>query len=152
MISRMSHTQAFVLDQESAKAFYTEKLGFEVRFDISMGEELEGAGAGFRWLTVGPKDQPDLQIILSSCDMGRAPEAAAQLRTLVAGGSLAVGVMQTDDCRLTYKELLEKGVTFLSEPEERPYGIEAMLRDDSGNMISLVQPLAFDPDSLSSST
>lgn len=73
MISRMSHTSVFVLDQDSAKAFYTQQLGFEERFDITMGEEFEGAGAGFRWLTVGPKDQPDLQIILSSCDMGRPP-------------------------------------------------------------------------------
>jgi predicted enzyme related to lactoylglutathione lyase len=152
MINRMSHTNVFVLDQESAKAFYTEKLGFEVRFDISMGEEFEGSGAGFRWLTVGPKDQPDLQIILSSCDMGRGPEAAAQLRELVAGGSMAIGVLQTDDCRRSYKELLEKGVTSLSEPEERPYGIEATLRDDSGNMISLVQPFEFDPDAMSSPT
>ena len=93
MIIGMSHTSVFVLDQDSAKAFYTEKLGFEVRSDITMGEEFEGAGAGFRWLTVGPKDQPDLQIILSSCDMGRSPEAAAQLRDLVAGGSMGVGVM-----------------------------------------------------------
>ena len=109
MITRMSHTSVFVLDQDSAKAFYTEKLGFEERFDITMGEEFEGAGAGFRWLTVGPKDQPDLQIILSSCDMGRSPEAAAQLRELVAGGSMGVGVMTTDDCRQTYEELLAEG-------------------------------------------
>jgi len=151
MIHRMSHTSVFVLDQDSAKAFYTERLGFEVRLDVSMGEEFEGSGAGFRWLTVGPTEQPDLQIILSSCDMGRSPEAAAQLRALVASGSMGIGVLQTDDCRRTYKELSEKGVTFLSEPEERPYGIEATLRDDSGNMISLVQPLDFDPDSLASS-
>jgi catechol 2,3-dioxygenase-like lactoylglutathione lyase family enzyme len=144
MISRMSHTSIFVLDQDSAKAFYTETLGFEERFDISMGEEFEGAGAGFRWLTVGPKDQPDLQIILSSCDMGRSPEAAAQLRALVASGTMGIGVMQTDDCHRTYEELVAKGVTFLSEPAERPYGIEATLRDDSGNMMSLVQPFAFD--------
>ena len=109
MISHMSHTNVFVFDQESAKAFYTEKLGFELRFDITMGEEFEGAGAGFRWLTVGPKDQPDLQIILASCDMGRAPEAAAQLRALVASGSMGVGVMATDDCHQTYKELLGQG-------------------------------------------
>jgi catechol 2,3-dioxygenase-like lactoylglutathione lyase family enzyme len=140
----MSHTSIFVLDQDSAKAFYTEKLGFEVRFDITMGEEFEGAGAGFRWLTVGPKDQPDLQIILSSCDMGRAPEAAAQLRDLVAAGSMGVGVMATDDCQRTYEELSAKGVIFLSEPAVRPYGIETTLRDDSGNMMSLVQPAAFD--------
>jgi catechol 2,3-dioxygenase-like lactoylglutathione lyase family enzyme len=146
MISTMSHTSIFVLDQDSAKAFYTETLGFEVRFDITMGEEFEGAGAGFRWLTVGPKDQPDLQIILSSCDMGRSPEAAAQLRALVASGAIGIGVMQTDDCRRTYEELVGKGVIFLSEPAERPYGIEATLRDDSGNMMSLVQPFAFEED------
>ena len=99
MISQLSHTSVFVLDQDSAKAFYTEKLGFEVRFDITMGEEFEGAGAGFRWLTVGPKDQPDLQLILSSCDMGRTPEAAEQLRALVASGGMGVGVMATDDCQ-----------------------------------------------------
>jgi catechol 2,3-dioxygenase-like lactoylglutathione lyase family enzyme len=144
MITGMSLTSVFVLDQDSAKAFYTEKLGFEERFDIIMGEEFEGAGAGFRWLTVGPRDQPDLQIILSSCDMGRSPEAAAQLRALVAGGSVGIGVMTTDDCRRTYEELVAKGVTFLAEPTERPYGIEATLRDDSGNMMSLVQPFAFD--------
>ncbi len=144
MINRMSHTSVFVLDQPPAKVFYTESLGFEERFDISMGEEFEGTGAGFRWLTVGPKDQPDLQIILSSCDMGRSAEAAAQLRALAAGGAMGIGVMQTDDCHRTYKELLAKGVTFLSEPAERPYGIEATLRDDSGNMMSLVQPFAFE--------
>jgi catechol 2,3-dioxygenase-like lactoylglutathione lyase family enzyme len=143
MITHMSHTSIFVLDQDSAKAFYTEKLGFELRSDITMGEEFEGAGAGFRWLTVGPKDQPELQIILSSCDMGRSPEAAAQIRDLVAGGSMGVGVMATDDCRQTYAALVAKGVTFLSEPAERPYGIEAVLRDDSGNMVSLVQPFGF---------
>src|ERR1700759_1402870 len=140
MITRMSHTSIFVLDQESAKAFYTGKLGFEGRVDISMGDEFEGAGAGFRWLTVGPKDQPDLEIILSSCDMGRSPEAAAQLRDLVAGGAMGVGVMTTDDWQRTYEQFLAKGVTFLAEPAERPYGIEATLRDDSGNMMSLVQP------------
>lgn len=143
MIRQMSHTNVFVLDQDSAKAFYTEKLGFEARFDISMGEEFEGAGQGFRWLTVSPKEQPDLQIVLASCDMGRTPEQAEQLRALVAGGGMGPGVMTTDDCRRTYEELSAKGVTFLSEPAERPYGIEAMMRDDSGNLISLTQPFDF---------
>jgi predicted enzyme related to lactoylglutathione lyase len=146
MIRQMSHTNIFVLDQDSAKAFYTEKLGFEARFDMSMGEEFEGAGQGFRWLTVSPKEQPDLQIVLSSCDMGRSPEQAEQLRALVASGAMGAGVMTTDDCHQTYKELSAKGVNFLSEPTERPYGIEAMMRDDSGNMISLTQPFAFDPE------
>jgi catechol 2,3-dioxygenase-like lactoylglutathione lyase family enzyme len=139
MITRMSHTSVFVLDQDSAKAFYTEKLGFEVRTDVTMGEGFEGAGAGFRWLTVGAKDQPDLELILSSCSMGRGPEEAEQLRTLVAAGAMGVGVLATDDCRRTFEELSAKGVTFLAEPSERPYGIEATLRDDSGNLISLTQ-------------
>jgi predicted enzyme related to lactoylglutathione lyase len=146
MIRQVSHTSIFVLDQNSAKAFYTEKLGFECRFDISMGEEFEGVGQGFRWLTVSPKEQADLQIILSSCDMGRSPEQGEQLRALVASGAMGAGVMTTDDCHQTYKELSAKGVTFLSEPTERPYGIEAVIRDDSGNMISLTQPFAFDPE------
>jgi catechol 2,3-dioxygenase-like lactoylglutathione lyase family enzyme len=144
MISNLSHANVFVLDQDSAKAFYTEKLGFELRFDIPIGEDFEGAGAGFRWLTVAAKDQPDLQIILASCDMGRSPEQADQLRALVAGGGMGVGVMRTKDCHRSYKELSAKGVTFLSEPAERPYGIEAVLRDDSGNLISLTQPFAFE--------
>ena len=143
MIRQMSHTTIYVLDQDSAKAFYTEKLGFEARFDISIDEVMEGAGQGFRWLTVSPKEQPDLQIVLASCGMGRSPEQAEQLRALVAGGGIGAGVMSTDDCQQTYKELSAKGVTFLSEPTERPYGIEAMMRDDSGNMISLTQPFAF---------
>jgi catechol 2,3-dioxygenase-like lactoylglutathione lyase family enzyme len=142
MITRLSHTSVFVLDQDSAKAFYTEKLGFELRMDFSMGEEFEGAGASFRWLTVGAKGQPDLELILSSCTMGRSPEAAEQLRALVASGAMGVGVLATDDCQRDYEELSAKGVTFLSPPAERPYGIEATLRDDSGNMISLTQPFA----------
>jgi catechol 2,3-dioxygenase-like lactoylglutathione lyase family enzyme len=143
MITHLSHASIFVLDQDSAKAFYTEKLGFEVRADVTMGEEFEGGGAGFRWLTVGPKDQPDLEIILPSCDMGRDPAAADQLRSLVARGVLGVGVLATDDCKQTYEELAANGVTFLSEPAERPYGIEATLRDDSGNLISLTQRFTY---------
>ena len=142
MITGLSHATVFVLDQDEAKAFYTDKLGFDVRADITMGEELEGAGAGFRWLTVGPKDQPDVEMILSDCGMGRDPESAEQLRSLVARGAIGAGVLATDDCRRTFEELSAKGVVFLQEPAERPYGIEAVLRDDSGNMWSLTQPLA----------
>src|SRR5262249_22072109 len=132
MIKRLSHVNVFVLDQDRAKQFYTEKLGFEVRTDVNMD--------GFRWLTVGPKDQPDLNILLAR----PAPpmftdEDAALLSGLVAKGSMAGGVIETDDCRKTYEELKARGVTFLQEPAERPYGIEALLRDDSGNWFSLTQ-------------
>ena len=141
MITGLSHATVFVLDQDKAKDFYTKKLGFEVRNDVTMGDEVEGGGAGFRWLTIGAKGKPELELILSDCGMGRDPEAAEKLRSLVAGGSMGIGVMEADDCRQTFKELSANGVTFLQEPAERPYGIEAVLRDDSGNLISLVQRL-----------
>jgi predicted enzyme related to lactoylglutathione lyase len=137
MITSMSHNSLYVLDQDSAKAFYTEKLGFEVRRDITMGDGSEGAGQGFRWLTVGPPGQPDVEIILADCRNGHDEQTAEQLRALVAKGALNPGVFATDDCHKTFRELSERGVTFLSEPAERPYGIEAVFRDDSGNWFSL---------------
>ena len=139
MIDRMSHVCIYVLDQDRAKQFYTEKLGFEVRSDIAMGGEFEGAGEGFRWLTVGPPERPDEEFILVDCAMGHDPQTASQLRELVAKGALGPGVMATADCQKTYEELSAKGVVFLQEPTKRPYGVEAIFRDDSGNWFSLTQ-------------
>ncbi|MFC5994159.1 VOC family protein [Pseudonocardia hispaniensis] len=139
MIKRMSHACCYVLDQERAKRFYTEKLGFEVRADVALGGESEGGGQGFRWLTVGPPDQPDVEIILADCRMGHDPETAEQIRALVAKGAMGTGVMATDDCQKTYEELSARGVVFTQEPAQRPYGIEAVFRDDSGNWFSLTQ-------------
>ena len=132
MITRLSHASVYVLDQDSAKTFYTEKLGFEVRNDTELG--------GLRWLTVGPKSQPDVEMILAY----PAPpmfdeETGATIRGLVAKGSLGDGVLATDDVHATYEELKAKGVDFIQEPAERPYGIEAIFRDDSGNWFSLTQ-------------
>ena len=132
MITKLSHVNVFVLDQERAKDFYTDKLGFEVRNDATM--------EGMRWLTVGPKSQPDLNILLArpAPPMFSEDDAAA-LRALVAKGAMAGGVIDTDDCRRDYEALKAKGVTFLQEPADRPYGVEALLRDDSGNWFSLTQ-------------
>jgi catechol 2,3-dioxygenase-like lactoylglutathione lyase family enzyme len=132
MIKRLSHVNVFVEDQDRAKAFYTEKLGFEVRSDATMD--------GFRWLTVGPTEQPDLNLLLARPQPPMFSEEDAQaLLRLVAKGVMSAGVIETDDIRTTYEELKGKGVTFLQEPVERPYGIEALLRDDSGNWFSLNQ-------------
>ncbi|HEY3062781.1 MAG TPA: VOC family protein [Chloroflexota bacterium] len=132
MIKRLSHVNVFVLDQDRAKDFYTNKLDFEVRSDA----ELDG----MRWLTVGPKGQPDLNILLARpAPPMFSEEDAALLTSLIAKGSMAGGVIETDDCRATYEQLKARGVTFLQEPAERPYGIEALLRDDSGNWFSLTQ-------------
>ena len=132
MIKRLSHTGVPVLDQDAAKAFYTEKLAFEVRTDATMD--------GFRWLTVGPHDQPDLEFsLLKPGPPMHDEETGAQIRALVAKGAIGGGVWETDDCKATYDELSARGVQFLQEPAERPYGIEAVFRDDSGNWFSLTQ-------------
>ncbi|MCO1653445.1 VOC family protein [Pseudonocardia sp. S2-4] len=145
MIRRMSHTCFYVLDQERAKRFYADKLGFEVRADVRMGDAFEGAGEGFRWLTVSPPDQPDVEIILADAAMGNDEATAAQIRALVAKGAMGTGVLETDDVQKSYEELSARGVVFIQEPEQRPYGVEALLRDDSGNWFSLVQRTAGGP-------
>jgi len=133
MISRLNHVNVFVLDQDRAKAFYTETLGFELRNDAVLD--------GFRWLTVGPAGQKDMSILLAyPAPPMFSPEDAETVRALVAKGTLGGGVVETDDCEKNYVELKAKGVTFLQEPAERPYGIEALFRDDSGNWFSLTQP------------
>lgn len=139
MIRKLSHTCFYVLDQDRAKAFYTDKLGFEVGTDVRMGGEFEGAGEGFRWLTVHPPDQPDVEIILADPRMGNDAETAEQIRVLVAKGAMGTGVMATDDVQKTYEELSARGVVFTQEPATRPYGVEAVFRDDSGNWFSLTQ-------------
>jgi catechol 2,3-dioxygenase-like lactoylglutathione lyase family enzyme len=135
MIARMSHTTIFVLNQQEALEFYTQKLGFEVRMDQTMD-------GGFRWLTVGPKTQPDLEIILMEVTPGPMMDdvTAQQFRTLIEKGKMGAGVFQTSDCRKTYEELKAKGVQFLSPPQDRFYGIEAILKDNSGNWFSMTQP------------
>jgi catechol 2,3-dioxygenase-like lactoylglutathione lyase family enzyme len=136
MIGRLSHITIYVLDQEAALSFYTNKLGFEVRTDQSMGD--------FRWLTVGPKGQPDVELVLYKiAPSPMMDEATAeQLKSMVAKGAMGTGVFATDDCRATHKELSGKGVEFLSTPQDQPYGVEAVFKDNSGNVFSLTQRLA----------
>jgi catechol 2,3-dioxygenase-like lactoylglutathione lyase family enzyme len=132
MIDKLSHTTIWVLDQDEAREFYTEKLGFEVNIDQSMD--------GFRWLTVNAPGQPDHQLILLEPGPPMMDErAAGQVKELLAKGVLGPGVFETRDCESAYAELRERGVSFLSEPVERPYGIEATFRDNSGNWFSMTQ-------------
>jgi predicted enzyme related to lactoylglutathione lyase len=133
MITKHSHSCVYVIDQDRAKAFYTEKLGLEVRDDARMGD--------FRWLTVAPKTQPDACIVLMKIAPGPMlnQEQADQLRGLIEAGVISGGVLETDDCHRDYEELKARGVTFVREPKEMPYGIEALMRDDSGNFYSFTQ-------------
>jgi len=145
MITRLSHTTIYVLDQDEALKFYRDKLGFEVRNDLTMDN-------GFRWLTVGPKTQPDLQIILmivrespkfaadkEEAPIGMGKSQATMMRELLQAGAMGAGVLEVDDCRATYEQLKAKGVEFLAPPTERFYGIEALFKDNSGNWFSMTQ-------------
>ena len=140
MIESLSHVGVWVDDQDEAKAFYTETLGFEVRQDATL-EEF----GGYRWLTVGPPGQPDVNIILSA-PVGPAidPESAKLLIDLVHKGAMGPGIFRTDDCHKTAEELKKRGVEFTQEPDERFYGIDAGFRDPSGNEWRLVQPIEYD--------
>jgi catechol 2,3-dioxygenase-like lactoylglutathione lyase family enzyme len=121
-----------VLDQESAKRFYTEKLGFELRTDATLD--------GFRWLAVGVPGQADVNVVLVEPQPPMFDdETAGQLRAMIAKGAVGPGVFRTDDCRGDYERMKADGVEFLQEPTERPYGLEALFRDDSGNWYSLTQ-------------
>src|SRR5213594_2277184 len=133
---KISTAQLWVHDQDEALAFYTEKLGFEVRSDATLPELGD-----FRWLTVGPAGQPDVAIVLMAIPGPPVMDAetAEQVRSLVAKGFAGTVFLTTDDCRASYEELKGRGVTFSEEPEERPYGIDSGFRDPSGNSIRLTE-------------
>jgi predicted enzyme related to lactoylglutathione lyase len=133
---RIANAQLWVNDQEEALGFYTEKVGLEVRADVTLPEM-----GGFRWLTVGPAAQPDISIVLMAIPGPPMMDAvtAGDLRELMAKGFAGTVFLATDDCRASYEELLSRGVEFTESPEERPYGIDAGFRDPSGNQIRLTQ-------------
>lgn len=135
MITKLSHVTFFVNSQDEAKRFYVDTLGFEVRTDHTMD-------GGFRWLTVGPKSQPELEIVLMEPKAGPMldDEAAQAVRLLLRKGVLGAGVFHVDDCRKTYDELKARGVQFKGAPEERFYGIEAIMSDGVGNWFSMTEP------------
>ena len=135
MITKLSHASIYVNDQDKAYDFYVNKLGFKVNTDVTMDN-------GFRWLTVNPPDQPDLEIILFPVNKtnGFDEEANKALSLLLEKGVLGAGAFHTPECRATYEELKAKGVVFKSEPKEQFYGIEAIITDGCGNWFSMTQP------------
>ncbi|HKD84012.1 MAG TPA: VOC family protein [Terriglobales bacterium] len=146
MIQKMSHSIIHVLDQDVAKEFYVDKLGFEVKVDASLPN-------GFRWLTVAPKGQADLEIILMKVGSGgtfitmkggKWEETDGKdvdvIAALLKKGRFSAGAFRTADCRKTYEELKAKGVEFISEPKDQFYGVEAVFKDPFGNWFSMSQP------------
>ena len=133
---KLSNAQLWVHDQDEALAFYTDKLGWEIRADVTVPEL-----GNFRWLTVGPAAQPDIAITLMAIPGPPMidDESAAQLRGLLAKGFAGTLFLTTDDVHASYAELKARGVEFFEEPEERPYGIDSGFRDPSGNQFRLTQ-------------
>ena len=133
---KISTAQLWVDDQEEALEFYTTKLGMEVRSDVTLPEM-----GNFRWLTVGPANQPDIAIVLMPIPGEPVMDAQTQqqVRDLMSKGFAGTVFLTTDDVRSDYEELRARGVTFTEPPEERPYGIDTGLRDPSGNHLRLTQ-------------
>ena len=136
MVTKLSHTSIYVNDQEKAFDFYVNKLGFKVNTDAKMEN-------GFRWLTVNPPEQPDLEVVLfpaTSEVNGFDQDVRDAMKLLLEKGVMGAGVLETPDVMATYQELKAKGVHFKSEPKEQFYGIECIVTDGCGNWFSMTQP------------
>jgi predicted enzyme related to lactoylglutathione lyase len=133
---KIANAQLWVHDQDEALAFYTEKVGMEVRADVTLPEMGD-----FRWLTVGPPGQEDVSIVLMAIPGPPMfeEETIAQVNAVMAKGVAGTVFLTTDDCRASYEELKGRGVEFVEAPEERPYGVDAGFRDPSGNHLRLTQ-------------
>lgn len=133
---RIATTQLWVHDQDEALAFYTDKIGMEVREDVTVPEM-----GNFRWLTVAPAGQDDIAIVLMAIPGPPMMDDATtdQVRDLMGKGFAGTVFLTTDDCQATYEELKAKGVEFVGEPEKQLYGIDVGFRDPSGNHLRLTQ-------------
>ena len=133
---KIAFAGVWVDDQDEALAFYTEKLGWEVRADVTVPEL-----GNYRWLTVGPVGQPDVSVVLNAVPGPPVMDEATadQLRSLVAKGWAGNVMLTTDDAQASYEELTARGIEFTEAPEERPYGIDSAFRDPSGNQFRLTQ-------------
>jgi catechol 2,3-dioxygenase-like lactoylglutathione lyase family enzyme len=136
MLKNLTHVNVWVHDQDEALAFYTDKLGMELRDDVTVPEM-----GNFRWLTVGVPGQPDVALTLMAVPGPPVFEAdtAEQLKALMAKGAAGGLFFSTDDVQASYEELSSRGVEFQQEPTEQPYGIDAGFRDPSGNQIRMAQ-------------
>jgi catechol 2,3-dioxygenase-like lactoylglutathione lyase family enzyme len=131
MITNVSLVSVYCLDQDSTRDFYVDVLGFEPRTDATLD--------GYRWVTVGHPNQPKLELTLMTPGPPLDDDAADFVRRQLEKGQLGGVGLNVDDCRKTYEELVGKEVTFLQEPTDRPYGVEAVMRDNTGNWLVLVE-------------
>jgi catechol 2,3-dioxygenase-like lactoylglutathione lyase family enzyme len=133
MLTSISCSHVYVLDQDQALDFYVGVLGMQVHTDADLGF--------MRWLTVCVPGEPGRQVLLERPGPPALDEAtAATARDLLTKGAAGGWLMlTTDDARAAYEELKAKGVEFTSEPTEQPYGIDFGLRDPFGNHLRIGQ-------------
>ncbi len=139
MITNVSLMTLYVTDQDAARDFYVDKLGFEARTDVKMGD-------GFRWVTIGHPEQPEIEITLMLPGPPLDPEMAQAVKRSLAKGTMGGFGLRTDNCQKTFEELSAQGVQFTQPPSKRPYGVEAVMRDSSGNWLVLVEPSEYSPE------
>jgi catechol 2,3-dioxygenase-like lactoylglutathione lyase family enzyme len=136
MLKQLATVQVWVHDQDEALAFYTEKLGMELREDVTVPEL-----GNFRWLSVGVPGQDDVSITLMAIPGPPVfeEETRRKIQDLLATGASGGLFFTTDNAQKTYEELKGRGVEFTQEPTEQPYGIDAGFRDSSGNHFRVMQ-------------
>jgi catechol 2,3-dioxygenase-like lactoylglutathione lyase family enzyme len=139
MILNVSLVTVYCLDQTATRDFYVRHLGFEPRVDQRMGDD-------YRWVTIAHPSQPELEVTLMTPGPPLSPEAAEFIRGQLESGQMGGLGLRVDDCRKTYEELSAQGITFVQEPSDRPYGVEAVMRDNTGNWLVLVEPKPFTPE------
>jgi catechol 2,3-dioxygenase-like lactoylglutathione lyase family enzyme len=132
MITNISLVTLYCLDQDATRDFYCEHLGFEPAVDTTLGPD-------FRWVTIKQPSQPEIEVTLMVPGPPLSPEAAGFIRGQLEAGQMGGLGLTVDDCRATYEQLSAKGVVFTQEPSERPYGVEAVMRDNTGNWMVLVE-------------
>jgi catechol 2,3-dioxygenase-like lactoylglutathione lyase family enzyme len=138
MLKQLNYVQVWVHDQDEALAFYTDKLGLELREDVTVPEM-----GNFRWLSVGvPGQEVGITLMAVPGPPVFEQETRDQIMALMAKGAASGLFFDTDDCRASYDELKGRGVEFQQEPTEQPYGIDAGFRDPSGNQMRMVQEVA----------
>jgi catechol 2,3-dioxygenase-like lactoylglutathione lyase family enzyme len=136
MLKQLTNVQVWVHDQDEALAFYTEKLGLELREDVTVPEM-----GNFRWLSVGVPGQPDVAITLMAVPGPPVfdEETRQKIMDLMAKGAASGLFFSSDDVQSTYENLKSRGVEFQQEPTEQPYGVDAGFRDPSGNQMRVAQ-------------
>jgi len=142
MITNVSLVSLYVTDQDEARDFYVDKLGFAPHTDVRMGD-------GFRWVTIIHPDHPDLEVTLMIPGPPLDQEMAEAVRRSLANGNMGGFGLRTTDCHKDYDDLVSKGVEFTQPPADRPYGIEAIMRDNSGNWLVLVEQKPYSPEDFS---